>query len=164
MYYRTINIKKGKQILDGERAKQFIRYRTGYLRGDLGRLDAQKMFISAFIKRIAEKNDVLTLANLSSIILPEIESDLSHKDCLEIIKSVGIPEASNIRFMTLPGGDIQGSSGAWYYCLRRADAHRMVNEYLMPTAPIDESAFDQNRLFDRFDNEAFHRIYTAGAS
>ena len=152
-----INIKKGKQILDGERAKQFIRYRAGYLRGDLGRLDAQKMFISAFIKRLAEKNDVLTLANLSSIILPEIESDLSYKECLEVIKSVGIPEASNIRFVTLPGGDIQGSSGAWYYIMNRRAAYNVIKENFVPN--LEESEFDKDRKFTSIVRSGFNKIY-----
>ena len=155
-----IDIKKGKQTLDGEKAKQFIRYRDSYLRGDLGRLDAQKMFISAFIKKLTEKNDVLTLVNLSSIILPEIESNLSYKECLEIIKRIGIPKASNIQFITLPGGDVQGSSGAWYYIMNRSAAYNIVKEYFSPS--LLESDFDNNRKFTSFVRDGFNKIYESG--
>lgn len=155
----SINIKKGKQILNGEKAKQFIRYRTGYVRGDLGRLDAQKLFVSAFIKRLSEKNDVLTLANLSGVILPEIESDLSYKECLEIIKNIGIPDMSNIRFMTLPGGDIQGSSGAWYYVMNRKAAYNVIKENFSPD--LKESDFDKERKFTSYVRAGFNRIYEA---
>ena len=39
-----IELPKGSVHLDGERAEQLIRYRSGYSNADLGRLDAQKLF------------------------------------------------------------------------------------------------------------------------
>ena len=44
-----INIKKGTHHFSGEQALRFVRYRKGYALGDLGRIDAQKLFLSAFI-------------------------------------------------------------------------------------------------------------------
>ncbi|MBO5879938.1 MAG: LCP family protein [Clostridia bacterium] len=47
--------------LDGESAYRFVRYRKGFPRGDLERLDAQKVFIKAAFKKIKQRNDVLFL-------------------------------------------------------------------------------------------------------
>ena len=62
---------------------------------------------------------------------------------------------------TLAGEAVQGVSGAWYYCLCRSAACRMVNEYLLPEQMLDLSEFDPKGLFDRVENENFHKIYTA---
>ena len=114
----TIKIKKGKQILDGEKAKEFVRYREGYVRGDLGRLDAQKLFVSSFLKSLARKRDIVTAIQLVSAVLPKTDSNLSLKECIDIVGKIGIPDMSKVKFMTLPGGDIRSESGAWYYAFR----------------------------------------------
>ena len=54
-----IDIKKGKQILMGEDAMGFLRYRkgddeNGYVDGDIGRIKAQQDFISSFISKSLE--------------------------------------------------------------------------------------------------------------
>lgn len=155
----TINIKKGRQTLDGEQAMQFIRYRAGYLRGDLDRLDTQKIFLSALLKKIVEKRDVCTLIKLASVILPGAESDLSYQSCIEIITSVGIPKMSNISFVTLPGEDIQGSSGAWYYIMNRQAAYKIIKDNFSPM--LEECEFDKNKKFTSFVRSGFNEIYEA---
>ena len=47
-----INIPVGYQTLDGEAAEHFIRFRHDYIQGDLGRVNAQKMFLSAFFTKL----------------------------------------------------------------------------------------------------------------
>jgi len=50
----SIHLDAGRQHLDGAEAEKFVRYRSGYVRGDLGRLDAQKIFMSALFKKLLE--------------------------------------------------------------------------------------------------------------
>ena len=165
MYYKdpyqnlTIEIKKGKQILDGEKAKQFVRYRSGYVRGDLGRLDAQKLFLSAFFERFSEKNDIVTAIRLVSTILPKTESNISLKECIEIIVKTGIPSKNNIKFITLPGGDVRSSSGAWYYVMNRSAAYKVINEYFADG--LSEADFDKKRKFTSSVRSGFNAIYDA---
>ena len=165
MFYRdpyqdlTINIKKGKQLINGEKAKQFVRYREGYIRGDLGRLDAQKLFVSAFLRRLSEKKDVLTLIQLVNKILPATESDISLKLCVDIIGKMGIPDMSDVKFMTLPGGDIRTSSGAWYYVMNRDEAFKIIKEYFNPE--LTEERFDPERKFTSSVRSGFNAIYDA---
>ena len=159
----TVRLSKGYQHLGGAKAEQLVRYRAGYADADLGRLDAQKLFLRAFAKS-CRALDFTSLLRVTCIAVGCLKTDLGIGEAIRLLSVLRECDPDQTPMATLAGEAVQGNSGAWYYCLRRADAHRMVNEYLMPTAPIDESAFDQNRLFDRFDNEAFHKIYTAGAS
>ncbi len=46
-----IHLSKGRAHLNGREAEQFVRYRSGYVNADLGRLDAQKIFLKAFAKQ-----------------------------------------------------------------------------------------------------------------
>ena len=46
-----IDIPEGQQILDGEHAVQFLRYRHGYPEGDIGRVKAQQAFMKAAFKQ-----------------------------------------------------------------------------------------------------------------
>ena len=47
-------------FFNGNTAVQFLRYRSGYVTGDLGRIDAQKLFLNAFAKRISKTNTKIT--------------------------------------------------------------------------------------------------------
>ena len=44
-----IHLKAGQNHLDGAKAEQFVRFRSGYANADIGRMDAQKIFMSAFL-------------------------------------------------------------------------------------------------------------------
>ena len=53
----NIDIKEGKQVLDGEKSLEFLRYRKGnnnkegYIDGDLGRIKAQQQFLKSFVDK-----------------------------------------------------------------------------------------------------------------
>ena len=59
----SIHLKKGRTHLSGAEAVHFVRYRAGYVRGDLGRVDAQKLFLAAFLEA-ATHVDVRALPRL----------------------------------------------------------------------------------------------------
>jgi LCP family protein required for cell wall assembly len=44
-----IDIPAGRQTLDGDMAEGFVRFREGYVQADLGRINAQKLFMNAFL-------------------------------------------------------------------------------------------------------------------
>lgn len=47
----AIHIKKGKQVLDGQTAIEFLRFRSGYTGGDLDRIKTQQMFVKEALKQ-----------------------------------------------------------------------------------------------------------------
>jgi anionic cell wall polymer biosynthesis LytR-Cps2A-Psr (LCP) family protein len=66
-----INIKKGFQTLNGDKAIEFLRHR-GYKEADIGRIKAQQMFIKEFIKQVLKPKNIIKLPkmiNAYSIIL-----------------------------------------------------------------------------------------------
>ena len=155
----SINIRKGKQTLSGEQAKQFVRYRSGYTRGDLDRLDAQKLFLSSLIKKISDQSNIFSVLEILGTVIKSAETDISYEYCFEIIKELGIPSMENIAFVTLPGCDIQSSSGAWYYVMNRRASYDVIKERFAPD--ITEDEFDEKRRFTSSAGKGFCDIYEA---
>jgi len=54
-----IHLKAGKQILNGSKAEQYVRFRKGYVDQDLGRMRAQKAFLSAAIKKMLTPSTII---------------------------------------------------------------------------------------------------------
>ncbi len=155
-----IDLKEGLAHLDGAHAEQFIRYRAGYINADLGRLDAQKLFLRAF----AERCKSLSAAQLLQIMchtLTRVQTDVGLPDAIRVLGILRECDTEQIPMATLAGEAVQGSSGAWYYVLNRAFACEMVNDYLLPARRLSVLEFDPDALFDRKENREFHHIYTA---
>ena len=155
-----IALSKGKHHLSGAEAEQFVRYRAGYVNADLGRLDAQKLFLRAFIKKcntLSTKEKI----SLAVSVLNKVQTDIDLPAIVRMIRLLGNFDADAIPMVTIPGQAVQGTSGAWYYSINRQGAIRALNEYLMPQNDVDDRTFDPHGLFDREDLRDFHNIYIA---
>ena len=155
-----ISLDAGKQHLDGKTAEHFVRYRSGYVNADLGRLDAQKLFLRAFANRCRALSapDYLRLAGAS---LTGVQTDIGIGDAIRLGKVLRECDPEEVPMQTLAGQAIQGQSGAWYYVLNREGACRQINELTYPDVPINLLDFDAKGLFDRMQNSQFHNVYTA---
>lgn len=117
MYYRdvagglTIDLQPGPQVLDGEAASGFIRYRQ-FQRGDIDRLDNVKRLAYAMLARVKELNvrAVTVVPELISTAFASIETDVPAS-----FVASWIPRTSEIeiRSATLPTVETErnGSQG-----------------------------------------------------
>ncbi len=155
-----ILLDEGRQHLDGKAAEQFVRYRSGYVNADLGRLDAQKLFLRAFAARCREltAQDYFRLAGAS---LTGVQTDLGIAEAVRLGGILRECDPQAVPMETLAGQAVRGQSGAWYYVLNRAGACRQIGELTYPESPLNLSDFDTDGLFDRVQNPEFHNIYTA---
>ena len=153
-----IRLSQGLHRLDGRHAEQFIRYRSGYVNADLGRLDAQKIFLQAFAKTCC----TLTAAQLlkvTGLALTRLQTDIGVVDAIRIVSLLRECDTEAIPMATVAGQAAQGKSGAWYYVLNREGACRMINDYLLPDPLLLQTEFDRRGFFDRPDYQYFHEIY-----
>lgn len=153
-----IHLNKGQTHLDGKTAEQFVRYRSGYVNADLGRLDAQKLFLSAFAKK-CKSLTLPQLLHVTALALTGLQTDIDLPAAIRVVGVLKECNAEHIPMATLAGQAVRGTSGAWYYAVNREGAWRMVNDYLMPRYPVIVEDFDPRRIFDREQNPEFHRIY-----
>lgn len=153
-----ISIPAGRQTLDGKRAEQFVRYRFGYVRGDLGRIDAQKLFMSAFFKKMSEDVGRLELIRIAGSLLDEIDTNVALSDAISLANVVLSMDAEHINMLTLAGEDVRSEkSGAWFYVISKSAAYEQLSSYM--GADMGADGFDTSGVFLNEGGAGFSKIY-----
>lgn len=151
----SINLKAGEQELDGKSAVDFLRYRSGYVTGDLGRIDAQKLFLNAFAKRLIEIGNPFALYNVFKLICSKGETNIKEQDLISIGLKCAKTKGGKVYYLTAPGEAIQSDiSGAWYYILSASS----MSDILSGRFGGNE-AFDKNNKFVDKNTKTFFDIY-----
>ncbi len=115
----TICLPKGQTLLDGATAEKFVRFRKAYKRGDLARLDAQKMFLSSFVKTV-KNADALSLITVASIVQKNVISDLSIlENAKNYLQNRDIFNSLTMTYATMPGEAMLSKTGLSYYILNK---------------------------------------------
>jgi len=123
-----IDLKAGYKVLNGDEALDFVRFRADYAEGDLGRVDAQKIFMSAFIKKLLSASTVGKLPNLLNTVYDYLVTDLTTSDCTYFIRNVTGVSLDNILFYTTPGQYYRKDNGAVYYSLYSDENLEIINK------------------------------------
>ncbi|NLJ59122.1 MAG: LCP family protein [Tissierellia bacterium] len=114
-----IDIPSGKQLIKGDRAMEFLRFRKtnysgyqGYANGDLGRIEAQQSFVKAAIKKAL----TFRLPNVVKAVYPSVETDISLSEATSLaVGSIGL-SVEDVKFHTIPGAT-QTRGGLSFYIL-----------------------------------------------
>ena len=153
-----IHLEAGRAHLDGEKAQQFVRFRSGYADGDLGRIDAQKLFMAAFFAKLSDGMTPALAVKLAQV-CDGVETDLSIGDLLALgARALDIDE-EDISLLTLPGGvAVAKQSGAWYFSVSAVACERVMREYFGASG-----SFDTEKLFLNGRYKSFSDIYSSDA-
>lgn len=158
----NINLKKGVQTLDGDKAEQFIRFRADYVEGDIGRVDAQKIFIGACLNKVKSNFNVGTIAKVAEEVTKYVKTDIPLQDLVYYAKSALSVDLNNMTMLTIPG--IQGrqydTSGTWYYIVYRDGTISAINKYFNSyNFDVTADMFDKSdALYDDADTY-MHSIF-----
>lgn len=153
MYYNDptqnlhINIKKGKQKLNGTQAMQVVRFRdgpNGYANGDLGRIETQQGFLKAVIEQCLSITNVTRIGELSKVFKDNVKTNLELSDMAffgqKAVLEGGL-SSENIKFHTMPCT----SGGVW----SRSYGQRL--SYVLPKT--DELVALINESFNPYKDE-----------
>lgn len=152
----SIHLPKGTQRLDGRAAEQFVRYRSGYVRGDLGRIDAQKLFLCALFETVSDTHSPVTLGKVALSLLGEVETDLSVGDVLFLADEFFSMDKEKLFLVTAPGSDVTSAkTGASFYVLSEKGMESLLCDHFGGR----KNGFDPDRTFLNRENEEFSRIY-----
>ncbi len=156
-----ISIKKGKQILNGQKALDFVRYRFGYVEGDIGRVDAQKIFLSAFLNTVKEKINIPTAISILKDCASYASTDMSTELLVSFaVKMLGEGSQYKVYYMTLPGEAANDTeNGLSYYAVNRASAIDML--YKQGFYGFERSKFDASNRLLNDKSLKFSNIYYA---
>lgn len=127
-----INIPAGLQIIDGDNAMEFLRFRktnypgySGYAEGDLGRIEAQQGFIKSAIKKALS----FRLPKVVSEVYPYVDTDFTLSEATSLaVGSIGL-STDNINFHVLPG-TTRTLNGLSFYIMDAAETKNLVYDIL----------------------------------
>lgn len=115
-----IHLKKGKQILDGDKAEQFVRYRKGnrsgqgYTDGDIGRIKAQQEFIKALVDQKLKLKYLSKVDDIYFILKKYMKTNIEIGDIRYYLKGFKNIKYSGVKTYTLPG-DSKYINHVWYF-------------------------------------------------
>jgi len=119
-----INLKKGVQRLDGEKALQYVRYRN-YAMGDIERTQHQQKFLVALAKEVLQPATIAKLPKLVPEINRYIKTNLSMGHLYTLASAARELEKGNIITQTLPGRPININGGS-YWGVEPSEARQML--------------------------------------
>lgn len=151
-----IDIPSGRQTLDGEKAEMLVRYRSGYVRGDLDRLDMQKRFLGALFNSIRKKVNPLNIYKVASGALPYVKTNIPPTELVSLGISALSLDGEDTCIATLPGEDIISEiSGGSFYVASFEGSAELVESYFGGSA----ENFDRDKSFLHPTLEGFKKIY-----
>ncbi|WP_409968199.1 LCP family protein [Bengtsoniella intestinalis] len=140
----VIDVDKGYQLLDGDKAMQVIRWRynddgSGYSDGDLGRIATQQAFLTAVAKQLLSIENVAKISELSQVFFDNVETELTISNLLWFGKSAvfGGLTMEHINFVTMPNTPITAWSRTYenyqsYVQVNASEMLDLVNDSLSP--------------------------------
>jgi LCP family protein required for cell wall assembly len=143
MYYTDakqnlyIDLKKGKQRLDGKHALQFLRYRR-YVDGDIGRVDAQQQFVKSAVKEAIGLN----LPKVAQTVVENVDSDIDVRAMLYLATNASSLGSDDMNSHMLPGtsGNISGSSLSFWLPADEDEVIAMMREVYTGAKATTEGA------------------------
>lgn len=134
-----IHLPKGKVHLDGNKAEQFVRFRSGYQNGDYGRMDAQNLLLAALFKKLQTDFTLSTALSLITTAFREVDSNLSLGELLPIARTALGLNFSEVKIAVMKG-EGRMIDGRMCEVMDRRVARDLMNYYL--AAGKSESDFD----------------------
>lgn len=123
-----INLEEGQQVLGGDEALQYLRFRS-YPEGDLGRVAAQQEFMKAFAKEILQPKIILKLPKLAQTYFDYVDTNIPMTTVLK-----GMTSVDNVNFNDLETVTLQGEAkvidGVSYFLPDEYELKGLVDNYL----------------------------------
>ena len=132
MYYKGIDVlidlQPGLQHLDGDKALQYVRWRSDS-EADMGRVQRQQKFVKALLQEMIAFKNILRFPILMPEIARNIKTDLELNQAILLANKLKSIDFEQINTFTIPGraGYINGVS---YVIPQEEEIRSLVNEYI----------------------------------
>ena len=127
-----IHVEKGYQLLNGEDAMGVIRWRmnndgTGYVTGDIGRIETQQAFLKAVVAQCLQVQNVAKIREFAQVFSDNVQTDLTLGNLVWFAEQAifGGMSMENVNFITMPGNY---SAEAW------SRVYQIMESYVLPDA------------------------------
>ena len=150
-----INLKKGEQLLDGDKAEQLVRFRhnkngtsypASYGDNDMGRMKTQRNFLKAVMKQTLKPGNIFKIKEFIDIAQKYVDTNISF-DLLKKYAPVAVEfNTDNLETETLPGTP-EKCNGVWLFILDKTKTKKYIDELdnkLMGIEPSEEEQKNEN--------------------
>ncbi len=97
-----INLKKGKQHLDGDKALQFLRFRYDNL-GDISRVQRQQMLMRSIVEQALRPSTIVKIPKILDVVKSHLDTNLTVKELMALSSFAAKTDRSRIQMIMLPG-------------------------------------------------------------
>jgi LCP family protein required for cell wall assembly len=135
-----VNLKKGEQLLDGDKALMLMRYRSysasraeaAGVSGtdDFGRIEMQQRFLKTVAKQMLQLKNVAKINDFVKIASENLNTDLDLREMGWFAQELLKVDAENMTFATLPV--VAGGKPNYYCYVKPEEALEMVNRMVNP--------------------------------
>jgi len=129
MYYSAegIDLQPGEQVLDGEKALQYVRYRGR--EGDIGRIERQQKFLRAVADQAVSIGTIFKLPSLISEIRESTNTNLTLREMLALAKVAKDIKVSKMETAMVPGTPVY-IDGISYWEPDEEETFELVDKFL----------------------------------
>lgn len=126
----VIDLEAGKQRLNGKEAEMYMRYRSGYAEGDVGRLNAQQELYRAIADKLFSPFGMLRMPAVFFAVKKHTTTDLSGGEILSLMRDVLVIGKENIKILTLPG-EGRYMYGVSYFVPYKEQTKALIQEHFV---------------------------------
>ncbi|MEL6494635.1 MAG: LCP family protein [Cyanobacteria bacterium J06623_7] len=154
-----IDLKKGIQHLDGDKAMQFLRYRYDGL-GDISRVQRQQMLMRSAVEQTLKPATVIKVPKLLSVIQSHLDTNLTVRELMALANFASKTDRSGIKMMMLPGDFNSGEEKVSYWLPNYRKINRLMTQHFALPANDSEYELSGNRYatLDRVSDVSNPRI------
>ncbi len=145
-----INLEKGFQHLNGDKAIQLLRFRHTYVEGDIQRVRVQQDFLKAMASQMLKGANVFKIPEFVDIVSESVKTDLTTGNMIWFMQELFKLKEEDIEFHIMPGDTSPYYKGQSYVIIYEDKLLEMVNEYFNPyLTPITSDNVDISKLRDK---------------
>ncbi|MEO1671310.1 MAG: LCP family protein [Cyanobacteria bacterium J06631_2] len=134
-----IDLKKGVQHLDGDKAMQFLRYRYDGL-GDISRVQRQQMLMRAAVEQTLKPATVIKVPKILSVIQSHLDTNLTVRELMALSNFASKTDRSGVKMMMLPGDFNSGDESVSYWLPNHRKINRLMSQHF--ALPRDDSDYE----------------------
>lgn len=133
-----INLKAGKQHLNGEQALQFLRFRHDG-RGDIGRIQRQQLLLRALFEQALNPGTLLRIPKVFSAIKKHLDTNLSLEEFAALGQFAFKSGKKNVDMLMLPGEAGTLGDGGSYWLPDYGAIDQLVNQHLTGESALNNA-------------------------
>lgn len=149
-----IDLKKGEQLLDGDKAEQLVRFRHNndgssypeeYGDNDVGRMRTQREFMMAVIKQTAKVENIFKLGEILDVAEENVITNINFDVAKDYIPYAVEFNTENLLTAVLPGENTNKNEvGTWVFVADEEETAQLIQELFYDRDKPEEEATEGN--------------------